>query len=73
VSLGTCFYCKKSLGFNEPYYLIRTKDRHFRGRKRHQTVAYCCIDCEDAGKQCHFSSEEWRALKAEIAEQEISA
>lgn len=63
--MNTCFYCKKSMGFNEPYYLIRSMDRRFRGRKRHQTVAFCCIDCEGDGKQCSFSDEEWQALKAQ--------
>ncbi|MCY1300247.1 hypothetical protein D9M70_498080 [compost metagenome] len=61
--MSECFYCKKTLGINEERYLIRTKDRRFRGRKRHQTVAYCCVDCEDAGCQCQFSTDEWRELR----------
>jgi len=61
--MSQCFHCKKTLGMNEPYFLMRSKDRKFRGRNRYQTVAYCCVDCEAAGKQCRFSIEEWQALR----------
>ncbi|ANI14435.1 hypothetical protein A9C11_10765 [Pseudomonas citronellolis] len=61
--MSQCFYCKKTLGMNEPYFLIRSRDRRFRGRRRYQTVAYCCEDCEADGKQCRFSIEEWQSLR----------
>lgn len=61
--MSQCFYCKKTLGMNESYFLMRSKDRGFQGRNRYQTVAFCCEDCEAAGKQCQFSVEEWRELR----------
>lgn len=64
--MDQCFHCKKSLGFNEERYLIRTKDEHFRGRKRYQKVGYCCLDCENDGQQCQFATEEWRKLNEEM-------
>ena len=62
--MSTCFYCRKTLGINESYYLMRAKDTKFRGRNRYKTVAYCCESCEADGKQCKFTTEEWRALLA---------
>lgn len=61
--MSSCFYCKKEFGINASYYLMRTKDRRFRGRKRHQTVAYCCKDCEADGKKCSFTTEEWDVIR----------
>lgn len=61
--MSNCFYCRRTLGINEPYYLIRTKDARFRGRKRYQTVAYCCEECEEEGAQCQFSTDEWRKIR----------
>lgn len=66
VAVNTCFYCKKQLGINEPYYLMRSKDVRFRGRKRYQTVAFCCEDCEEAGKQCQFTPDEWETLRNKV-------
>lgn len=57
-----CFYCDKKMGFNDPYWLIRTWDERFRGRKRWQTAAYCCLDCEGEGKPCKYNRLEWEKV-----------
>lgn len=65
--MSECFYCKKTLGINEERYLIRTKDTRFRGRKRYQTAAYCCVDCEKSGQSTKYTTDEWRAMRDQVA------
>ena len=61
--MNQCLHCKRTLGFNEPYYVVRTKDTRFMGRKRYQRVAACCEDCEEQGQRTQYTIDEWRDLR----------
>jgi hypothetical protein len=52
--MKTCYHCKRDLGFNEEYYVVRKAVKPKGSPYRHVRLGACCETCESEGKPTNF-------------------